>query len=135
MQFSGIAKNGLIQWDRPADLKLAIHSLEGKQVIAELRGAKAKRSIEQNARYWSLLQCASEELGYDDKQDLHEALGFKFLPAEMREDGLQRRRSTATLSVPEFADYEQRCERFLRMDLNLDLSDFDREYSWPDGVR
>lgn len=98
------------------------------KVVIHVRPWKAKRSSKANARYWALLTVAARELGEDSVEDLHESVSMHLLrlPDDER-TGLPKRRRTPTLNTAEFADYTDACERFFRLELRLDLSDWERE--------
>lgn len=93
------------------------------EVIVRLR--KSKRSLQANARYWAILTCAAESLGWDDVEGLHEALAQKLLalpPCE--KTGLPRRMRTPKLNTQEFSAYSDAVIREL-IDLGADLTDWE----------
>lgn len=71
----------------------------------------AKRSDQQNAYLWGVVyKTISDATGYSS-DEIHELLGKLFLPdGEIRIGGtvMRRRKSTATLSKMEFAEYVDR---------------------------
>lgn len=109
--------------DATGKLVVDCPALAGRYVV--VRERKAIRSVEANRRYWALLTVAARELGYDDVEELHEGVALKLLPLPSLADGLPRRRRTPRLNTAEFSEYVDAVERFCRMELKLDLTDWD----------
>ena len=67
------------------------------------------RSIEQNARLWSLYASIGNYLGYTS-QEIHELMGYKFLLEEkwIGKDKITRVKSTTKLSVKDMAEYQDK---------------------------
>lgn len=107
------------------DGRLAVRcdALAGKLVV--IRERQARRSQSQNARYWGMLTVAAKELGYDDVDELHEGCAMKFLAQRELAPGLLRRKRTPKLTTAEFCAYADAVERFFRIDLGVDLSEWD----------
>lgn len=99
----------------------------GVALEIRIRPHKAKRSIQANARYWALLTCGARSLGYDDVEELHEAVAWKLLrlPDDER-TGTPRRHRTPNLNTSEFKDYTDATERLL-IEYGADLTDWERE--------
>jgi hypothetical protein len=82
-----------------------------------------RRSLPANRRYWALLTCAAESLGWDDPiEALHEELAHLILSLPPV-NGLRRRMRTPKLTSHEFTVYMDRVEAKL-IDLGADLSDW-----------
>jgi hypothetical protein len=79
------------------------------QVIIKKRADS--RSVEQNARLWSLYTSIGNYLGYTS-QEVHELMGFKFLLIEkyVGRDKITLVRSTTKLNVKEMAEYQEKIE-------------------------
>jgi len=80
-----------------------------------LRPYRRLRSLNQNRRYWKLLQLASEQTG-NDAEDLHEFFKGKYLEPVTVSIGGQARivpMSTTRLKTDEFGEYVNRVESFL----------------------
>ncbi len=105
--------------------------LAGKAVVITER--KAKRSTQQNARYFGLLASAAPELGYDSVEELHEGLAMALLPLPPIVPGIPRRRRTPKLNTKEFSLYTDAAERMLR-DMGCDLSEWDRQTAIMEGL-
>lgn len=77
---------------------------------------KEKRSIDQNKRYWFLLNEISEQAWIDGKKfspdTWAEFFKFKFIGSEETPDGRMVGISTTILSVPEFSDYMTKIEEY-----------------------
>jgi hypothetical protein len=67
------------------------------------------RSIEQNARLWSLYTSIGNYLGYT-AEEIHQLFGFKFLLEEkwIGKDKITRVKSTTKLSVKDMAEYQDK---------------------------
>jgi len=99
----------------------------GVALEIRVRPYQAKRSIAANARYWALLTCGARSLGYDDVEELHEAVAWKLLrlPDDAR-TGTPRRHRTPNLNTTEFKDYCDAVERVL-IEYGADLTDWEAE--------
>lgn len=106
-------------------LALRAPALAGKDVV--VRERKAQRSIQANARYWAMLTIAAREIGYETVDELHEGLAMKLLPLPELVPGVPRRRRTPKLNTKAFAEYTDACERFLRVELGVDLHGWEEE--------
>jgi hypothetical protein len=86
--------------------------LETKWEI-EIKPFKFSRSVQQNKRYWKLIEELGNFLGYDD-QEMHELCKYKFLSykQEMLGDEMIVVPSTAKLTIKEFVEYTSRVEQF-----------------------
>jgi hypothetical protein len=69
------------------------------------------RSVEQNARLWSLYTSIGNYLGYD-AEEMHQLLGYKFLLIEKHigKDKITLVRSTTKLNVKEMNEYMEKIE-------------------------
>jgi hypothetical protein len=69
------------------------------------------RSVEQNARLWSLYTSIGNYLGYT-AEEIHQLMGFKFLLIEkyVGRDKITLVRSTTKLNVKEMAEYQEKIE-------------------------
>ncbi len=79
------------------------------QVIIKKRADS--RSVEQNARLWSLYTSIGNYLGYT-AEEIHQLMGFKFLLIEkyVGRDKITLVRSTTKLNVKEMAEYQEKIE-------------------------
>lgn len=79
------------------------------QVIIKKRADS--RSVEQNARLWSLYTSIGNYLGYT-AEEVHQLMGFKFLLIEkyVGKDKITLVRSTTKLNVKEMAEYQEKIE-------------------------
>lgn len=79
------------------------------QVIIKKR--PDSRSVEQNARLWSLYTSIGNYLGYTP-EEVHQLLGYKFLLIEkyVGRDKITLIRSTTKLSVKEMNEYMEKIE-------------------------
>ena len=79
----------------------------------EVKHFQFNRSVEQNKRYWKLIEELGSFLGYD-VGEMHELMKYKFLSykQEMLGDEMVVIPSTAKLTIKEFVDYLSRVEVF-----------------------
>lgn len=80
-----------------------------------LKPYRRLRTLNQNRRYWKLLQIASQETG-NDAEDLHEFFKGKYLEPVTVSMGNEARivpSSTTRLKTDEFSEYVNRVESFL----------------------
>ena len=125
IQIAATVASGTLVADKHIIASLVRGLKDGPYTIT-IQPLTRKRSNDANRRYWALLTVAARELGYDDPEELHEGLALKFLalPPKALAGLLPRRRSTKSLNTEEFTAYMDAVERFLIMDLHLDLSDW-----------
>lgn len=86
---------------------------------------KTKRSVEQNRRYWAILNYIAESAFVGGKrfsaESWHEYFKRKFIGLEELPDGGNVGISTTMLEVPEFNDYMRSCEQYAVNELGLEL--------------
>ena len=79
----------------------------------EVKPFAFNRSVEQNKRYWVLIEDLSDYLGYDE-MEMHELMKYKFL--SYKQDMLGNEMvvipSTSKLTIKEFVEYLSKVERF-----------------------
>lgn len=121
----------------PESVSLALHEInalphDGSWQVA-IEPYQRVRSVAQNALYWAWITIIADEVGYLDKDDVHEELAERFLPAisYLGLDGSARTRrpSTSDLSVMDFADYLGKVEAFAGSDLGITLP-HPEDYEW-----
>jgi len=83
------------------------HPDKNWQVLIKER--QSARSVEQNARLWSLYTSIGSYLGYTE-EEMHQLLGYKFLLEEkwIGRDKITRVKSTTKLSVKDMAEYQDK---------------------------
>ena len=79
----------------------------------EVKPFQFNRSVEQNKRYWKLIEELGNFLGYD-VGEMHELMKYKFLSykQEMLGDEMVVIPSTSKLTIKEFVEYLSKVERF-----------------------
>ena len=105
-------------------LQTVLLRARGRAVTVTVTPQTTPRSLSANSRYWSLLHCGAEALGYDSPADLHDACAMHLLRIE--DDPLlhtPRRRSTRTLDTAEFSGYVDAVARLL-VEYGADLTDW-----------
>jgi len=93
---------------------------EGTHVFVTIRKIEHKqmRSIVQNNYYWGVvLKILAEEIGYD-RDEMHDALKYKFLRYE-NVQGLPTVLSTTQLKTHEMEEYLQRIRRWAAVDMGI----------------
>jgi len=97
-----------------------------KQWEVEVKPFQFNRSVEQNKRYWKLIEELGNFLGYD-VGEMHGLMKYKFLSykQEMLGDELVVIPSTSKLTIKEFVSYLSQVERFaVSLGFKLDLSQY-----------
>ena len=126
--FSGqVSERGALVLDDPGRWAGWLMRNRSKRVQVRIGRPKQKRSDQANRRYWSLIvPCFSEWSGYE-RGEAHEVLKAMFAREEVTLPSgeiVQRVKSTAQMSVSEFAEYTSAAERFLS----------GHGFQWPDMV-
>lgn len=97
---------------------------ENRPLAVTVAEHKAKRSVDQNKRYWAILNEIAEGAWIGGRQfsteAWHEFFRAKFIGYEETPDGRQIGISTTTLSVAEFGDYMTRVEAYAAADLGVE---------------
>jgi hypothetical protein len=95
-----------------------LNSLSGR-VVMTVKKLKKGRSNNQNRYYWGVvITILSQELGYT-REEMHEALKWKFLRVEKRM--LPTTRSTSDLDTKTFEDFLEEVRRWAATDLNIQI--------------
>ena len=108
-------------YDKLPYLRLLSEFGDGEELQISVRKRKRTRSAKANAYYWAVVVTTmARELGYADKDELHDALVSKFrpLPADPV-TGLMRRESTREMSTDEFASYASEVRMWAEADLGF----------------
>ena len=79
----------------------------------EVKPFAFNRSVQQNRKYWKLIQELGSYLGYEDFE-MHELCKYKFLSykQDMLGDEMVVIPSSSKLTIKEFVDYLSKVERF-----------------------
>ena len=99
--------------------------IEKKSFWYECKQYFMKRSLKQNRYYWLILKMIAYETG-NDKDDLHEIYGDKFLPKEERRLGDEvsyLKVSTSSLDRKEMTYYIDAIRRHAQIVLNISTPD------------
>jgi len=109
--FPGIAAGGKAIPDNAIAFSRHVSSLELHRIEIIVRKQRRNRSNQQNRYYWGVVVALFKEYcGYDDPDEMHDALRMKLLTAH--QDGpLPTVRSSAGLTTVEFEDYMLRCRK------------------------
>ena len=93
----------------------------------EVKPFAFNRSVQQNRRYWKLIQELGSYLGYDEGE-MHELMKYKFLSykQDMLGDEMVVIPSSSKLSIKEFVDYLSKVEVFAStLGFNLNGGNYD----------
>ncbi len=93
------------------DLKKAISSCKGKTLVLTLTHYNPPRNVDQNKRHWARMEYAAEQLGYDNKEDVHEAFVNLFLTDYSGK--LPKVKRSKCLTRKEFSEWEEKIDRKL----------------------
>ncbi len=100
----GQVKDGKLKLDAPQGYLVQLSSLEGQRIELTIRKERHARSLSQNRYYWGvIIEILSNHFGYD-REEMHEALKFKFLKKH-GDTNLVTVGSTAKLSTVGFTEY------------------------------
>ncbi len=100
----GKVRDGKLKLDAPQSYLVELSRFEGQRIELTIRKERHVRSLSQNKYYWGvIIEILSNNFGYD-KEEMHEALKFKFLKKHEDTD-LVTVGSTAKLSTAEFTEY------------------------------
>lgn len=98
----------------------------GKPLAVTVTEYKSKRSLEQNKRYWALLNEIAEQAYVGGQQfsaeAWHEHFKRKYIGCEDLPGGGQIGISTTSLAVSEFADYMTKVEQFAVTELGVEFT-------------
>ncbi len=97
----------------------------GKPLAVTVTEHKSKRSIEQNKRYWAVLQQISEQAFLEGvcygTDAWHEYFKRKFIGCVDLPDGGSLGQSSTSLTVAEFADYMTKVEACASGELGVEI--------------
>jgi hypothetical protein len=120
--FTGTVRQNRLVINETEKWRVHLAGLEGKAVEVVVRRWRSKRSLAQNRFYWGIvIEILGDHFGYT-KDEMHEALKFKFLRTH-EEEGLPTVRSTTTLNTKEFIDYIERIQRWAATDYQIYVPD------------
>ncbi len=121
MTFSATIQSGKLLMDSKSDFQSYLHTLDGKRVEVSVEKFRRKRTNDQNAYYWFILDLISKETG-QDPLSLHEAFKFRF-SSKIRLSGLIIPQSTKTKDTGEFTTYIEQIREWAREFLNTTIPD------------
>lgn len=98
---------------------------DGRPLSITVAEHKAKRSIDQNKRYWAILNDIAENVWLNGKQfsseAWHEYFKAKFIGLEETPDGRMVGISTTALNTAEFTDFMNKTEAHAATELGLEM--------------
>lgn len=80
----------------------------------EIKEGKHNRSVDQNKYLWAIYRILGDHLGYENPEELHELLSYRFLreEKEVRGEKIIVIARTSTLNTEEFNDYIKQVKFF-----------------------
>ena len=107
--FGKVVKGKIIFDDKAKFLNDVAKFNDDIKIVIEVREAKDIRTNAQNRLWGKWSEIISDELGYQDKQEIHNILKYKFLLKEEMINGEihQGLKSTTTLTKEEFGKLTQ----------------------------
>lgn len=97
----------------------------GKPLAVTVTEYKSRRSIEQNKRYWAILQQIAEQAFLEGRafnaEAWHEMFKRQFIGCVDLPNGEKLGISSTSLTVPEFADYMTKVEAFAAGELGVEI--------------
>jgi hypothetical protein len=122
--FHGKVEKGRLVLEDSASYRKYIVGMEGKRVSMSVKKYREPRTDNSNRYYWGVvIETIAEHLGYD-KDDLHDALKFKFLSSKCYDEkGLLMIGSTAKLTTDEFTQYINKIVIWAAQDLQIYVPD------------
>lgn len=98
---------------------------QGRPLAVTVTEYKSKRSIEQNKRYWAVLQQISEQAFLEgvcyNAEAWHEYFKRMFIGCIDLPDGGSLGQSSTLLTVAEFADYMTKVEVYAASELGVEI--------------
>lgn len=127
-RFYGTVSDGRLVLDARQAFIEAVRTLEGRQIVLELRQSR-KRSNQQNRYYWGavlpIVQYGMQQVGVTMSiEQVHDLMKFKHLQTEyVTTDGeiINSIGSTTALNPIEFGDYIDRIREWALEYLNIDI--------------
>ena len=118
----GKVKDGKLKLDAPQSYLVELSGLEGQRIELTIRKERHSRSLNQNRYYWGvIIEILSDYFGYD-KEEMHEALKFKFLKKH-EDTNLVTVGSTAKLSTIGFTEYIDNVIRWVATEYQIVIPD------------
>lgn len=127
MNFPGIVQQGKVKLDQAPAFREYLHTLEGKRVEVSLEKQVRRRSLNQNAYYWVILEMISKETG-QDAAELHTAFKMKF-SKHITLRGLVIPQSSRTKDTSEFTEYIEQIRAWASEFLNMSIPDPQQGYT------
>lgn len=121
---------------KPNNIRAWLDFLENnddKKVVIEIELEKSKRTLDQNALYWSYLEIIEKETG-NLATDLHELFKRKFLPPIQKKIlGIDFKipSTTTNLSKVEFMDYMDKISSFTEIEIPVKDDEFKIDIAYP----
>lgn len=100
-------EHGRLIFADPVKYAKVISSLNGREVVVNIKEPRSQRSANQNNYYWGVVLETLADWNGNDADEWHEILKARFLSREVEIGGekMLYARSTRTLTTVEFEDY------------------------------
>lgn len=106
-----------------SQLRYKLNHVKNGQYVIEVKGKVRHRTCPQNALYWMWIGLIAEHTG-DDAASLHDYFKRTYLPRQFRAvmgRTVEVDITTTTLSTAAFAEYMQKIEAFVQVELGMTL--------------
>lgn len=124
--------NGRLSTKVSEEIREFLESMEGKEIDINIKKAKSKRSLSQNAYYWAgvipIVRQGFKDLGYLlSDEETHDVLKEKFIQPKMimKDDEFvgNFRRTTTAMTKTEFSEYIEQIQQFGAEILGVQIPD------------
>ena len=125
MNFPGTIQSGKLLLDSRPEFIAHLHTLEGKRIEVSVGRVKNKRSIDQNAYYWSgVIGTIAKETG-QDPQSVHETCKSMFRSRSVlfRGKWLRLVDSSKDADTIEFTEYIERIRAYFGQEFHITIPD------------
>lgn len=120
---AAVDEQGRLHAENRSALSNYLRSLAGQRVTLTVKKYRKQRTSPQSRYYYGVVVALlAEHLGYD-RDEMHQALAFKFLALTGPDDPLPRRRSTADLNTAEMTNYIEAIRTFAASELGCYIPD------------
>lgn len=117
--FWGKVRSG-IKLENKREFAKALKQLEGKDIELIIKQWLKRRTLNQNAYYWTIVRLIGDHTGFT-AEEVHELMKRKFLSYEKQHKNKIYRftKSTTDLNIGEFIEYVEKVKQFAIEELDI----------------
>lgn len=130
--FNGKVVRGSLKPNDPLTFSVWLGVLEGEEVEITVKKKKNRRSLNQNAYYWVLVDILGEYIGYF-KDEMHDVLKNKFANY-IDKNGFERTLSTAKMKSDRMTKYIEDIKAWAAIEYKKELPDPESILQWMEEV-